>query len=160
MPKNFSKKFAEMLVSCDELCILVTTTRKGNTMNTENMTYAEIVDQLHNLDALIRRLERETDRAAADWELHNSERQSAMRGAVNKRIRELNAAINGAYYKWEWSPQFIAEVDDIEHVKACAHYQSPEDIAEAEAEHRYELLAAFGPGETVVNILTGEKTYL
>lgn len=33
-----------------------------------------------------------------------------------------------------------------------------EDSEAAEAERRYELRAAFGEGETVVNILTGEKT--
>jgi hypothetical protein len=126
-------------------------------MNINEMTYAEIVNQLHNLDALIRRLERET---GADWRLSNSDRQKAMTNAVSSRISELNKAINYNYYEWEWAPQRINELDDIEFVKACAHYQSPEEIAEAQAEHRYELLAAFGAGETVVNILTGEKTYL
>jgi len=126
-------------------------------MNINEMTYAEIVNQLHNLDALIRRLERET---GADWRLSNSDRQKAMTNAVSSRISELNKAINYNYYEWEWAPQRINELDDIEFVKACAHYQSPEEIAEAQAEHRYELLAAFGAGETVVNVLTGEKTYL
>ena len=126
-------------------------------MNTENMTYAEIVDQLHNLDALIRRLERET---GADWRLSNSDRQKAMTNAVSSRISQLNKAINYNYYEWEWSPQPIKELDDISFVKRCAHYISPEEQAEVDAEKNYEMLAAFGPGETVVNILTGEKTYL
>jgi len=126
-------------------------------MDTNNMTYAEIVDQLHNLDALVRRLERETE---GDWRVCNSKRQMAMKGAVNSRIRELNEAINYNYYKWDWSPQPINELDDINFVKACAHYISPEEQAEIDAERNYEMLAAFGPGETVVNILTGEKTYL
>lgn len=41
------------------------------------------------------------------------------------------------------------------YAKAMAE-RTPEQIAE----ERAEMLAAFGPGETVVNVLTGEKTTL
>ena len=126
-------------------------------MNTTDKSWADTVNELHNLDALIRRLERETK---GDWRLSNSKRQMAMEGAVNARIRELNATINYNYYKISWSPQPIWELDNIDFVKACADYQSPEDIAEAKAELHYELLAAFGAGETVVDITTGEKILL
>ena len=42
----------------------------------------------------------------------------------------------------------------VEYHKARAE-RTPEQIAEEE----YEMRAAFGPGETVVNVITGEKSY-
>ena len=42
----------------------------------------------------------------------------------------------------------------VEYHKARAE-RTPEQIAEEE----FEMRAAFGPGETVVNVLTGEKSY-
>ena len=44
----------------------------------------------------------------------------------------------------------------IEEYKKNRANRSAEEIAE----ERYEMRAAFGPGETVVNILTGERTKL
>ena len=54
------------------------------------------------------------------------------------------------------------EVRDAENAVAIAAYikareeRTPEQIAE----ERFEMRAAFGPGETVVNVLTGERTVL
>ena len=51
----------------------------------------------------------------------------------------------------------LEEIDAfIKEYKALAGRRSAEQIAE----ERYVLRAAFGPGETVVNILTGERTEL
>jgi len=44
----------------------------------------------------------------------------------------------------------------IEEYKKNRANRSAEEIAE----ERYEMRAAFGPGETVVNVLTGERTEL
>jgi len=58
--------------------------------------------------------------------------------------------------------QETKRVDAIETAEILENYRrrmaerTPEQIAEQEAEMR----AAFGPGETVVNIITGQRTYL
>ena len=54
----------------------------------------------------------------------------------------------------------IVEIEEtdrfIEEWKKNRANRSAEEIAE----ERYEMRAAFGPGETVVNVLTGERTKL
>ena len=47
-------------------------------------------------------------------------------------------------------------IDSENNRKASLH---PDVLAEQEAERQFELRAAFGPGEKIVNCLTGEVTY-
>lgn len=71
----------------------------------------------------------------------------------------------GSHKPFNSSPEGIAQRAAFEAGRLCsscviAQYRkaqanrTPEQIAE----HQYELRAAFGPGETVVNMLTGETT--
>jgi hypothetical protein len=46
----------------------------------------------------------------------------------------------------------------LEESRAAQAARSPEEIAEQEAEHAFELRAAFGPGVEVVNVITGRRT--
>ena len=62
---------------------------------------------------------------------------------------------------WAWKPEMDRARDEqtAEFLAAYREAQArrtPEQIAE----ERFEMMAAFGPGETVVNVITGEKTKL
>ena len=46
----------------------------------------------------------------------------------------------------------------LEERRAAQAAQSPEEIADQEAEQAFALRAAFGPGVKVVNVITGKVT--
>lgn len=62
----------------------------------------------------------------------------------------------GKYYVGSEIPCYLDRVAAEYH--AARVHRTPEQIAEEAAEEAFELRAAFGPGQRVVNILTGEES--
>lgn len=77
------------------------------------------------------------------------------RWASNNAVVPLDAA---ADYGIPVDAAAQAAARDAELTAFVASYKAARKNRRPSAEERYELRAAFGPGQTVVNILTGERT--
>lgn len=79
----------------------------------------------------------------------------AWRWASNGRVVPLDAA---ADYGIPVNVEAQTRDRDLETAAFVADYRAAQRNRRPSAEERFELRAAFGPGRTVVNVLTGRRT--
>jgi len=82
-----------------------------------------------------------------------------LNGLQNKTLRDVISIDHGQGWDCINLQEILAEANEVDmadlRARMIASEQSMSD--EARAEQAFEMRAAFGPGETVVNILTGTK---